>query len=386
MTLPNRPDDMPGSTRPSTPAALDAGAAHRHLVESVASALRATRVLLLLHDGHGGRAVAAAALPGGGSATALVAAIRPWLDEAARTRRARLRRGPAGAPRDRQRSCIVAPLVDGRAVVGHLYADIDGASGRFGRAEREMLAALAAQAARAEAHRLESDRRAAQLAVIDSIQQGLVAQLDLQAVVELVGDRLREVFATDDLAIAWMDEQTMVATPAYFYEHGKRLHDVAPFPLRASGANKRMFAERIGVAVNADSGKSSHPVPGTQMPRSYMRAPVVAGDRVIAVVNVDDFERENAFSDDDVRLLTTVCTAMGMALQSAQLFDETQQLLKRDRAAQCRARGDQQHPAGARRRARPADHHRAWWARSCARSSALGRDCESGFTTPRKGS
>ena len=48
-----------------------------------------------------------------------------------------------------------------------------------------------------------------------------------------------------------------------------------------------------------------------------MRAPIVADGRVIGIVDIDDFEREDAFDDSDVRLLATVAGAMGLALQTA---------------------------------------------------------------------
>ena len=42
----------------------------------------------------------------------------------------------------------------------------------------------------------EGDRAArAELAVINSIQEGLAAELDFQAIIDLVGDKLREVLA-----------------------------------------------------------------------------------------------------------------------------------------------------------------------------------------------
>ncbi len=45
----------------------------------------------------------------------------------------------------------------------------------------------------------ETEQRNAELAVINSIQQGLAAKLNFQAIVDLVGDKLREVFKTRDL-------------------------------------------------------------------------------------------------------------------------------------------------------------------------------------------
>jgi hypothetical protein len=41
-----------------------------------------------------------------------------------------------------------------------------------------------------------SSKRAAELAIINSIQEGLAAELNFQAIVHLVGDKLREVFNT----------------------------------------------------------------------------------------------------------------------------------------------------------------------------------------------
>ena len=172
----------------------------------------------------------------------------------------------------------------------------------------------------------ETEQRNAELAVINSIQQGLVAQLDLGAIVDLVGDKLREVFATGDLTIAWIDDETMMITPVYLYEHGRRLPRIGTFQMARSERNLRVVRERVAVTTNVDP--SGVAVPGTELPLSDLRAPVIAAGRVIAIVNIDSFERRDAFDADDVRLLTTVCTAMGMALQSAQLFDETQRLLK----------------------------------------------------------
>ena len=39
--------------------------------------------------------------------------------------------------------------------------------------------------------------------MINSIQQGVGAELDFQAIVDLVGDKLREVFRTGDISITW---------------------------------------------------------------------------------------------------------------------------------------------------------------------------------------
>ena len=46
------------------------------------------------------------------------------------------------------------------------------------------------------------------------------------------------------------------------------------------------------------------------------------------MIVLENYERENAFGESEVRLLSTVAASMGVALENARLFDETQRLLK----------------------------------------------------------
>ena len=57
-------------------------------------------------------------------------------------------------------------------------------------------------------------------------------------------------------------------------------------------------------------------------------AAIVVGDRRVGTIAMENHEREYAFGESEVRLLTTIASSMGVALQSARLFDETQRLLK----------------------------------------------------------
>ena len=170
----------------------------------------------------------------------------------------------------------------------------------------------------------ETEQRTAELAIINSIQQGLASQLDLQAIIDLVGDKLREVFASDSVAISWFDETTRLITVVYLYESGKRIHDVKPFAYASSPRNERLLREHVAVGTRHSDNPNRVAIPGTRLPMCDLRAPVVVGGRVIAIVNIDNFEREDAFGEAEARLLTTIATSMGLALQNAMLFNETQ--------------------------------------------------------------
>jgi GAF domain-containing protein len=60
--------------------------------------------------------------------------------------------------------------------------------------------------------------------------------------------------------------------------------------------------------------------------------PIVGSDRVLGLVNLQNHEREHAYGEADVRLMQTIAASMGMALENARLFNETQAALEKQTA------------------------------------------------------
>ena len=48
----------------------------------------------------------------------------------------------------------------------------------------------------------------------------------------------------------------------------------------------------------------------------------------LAGYHLENFEREDAYGEAEIRLLTTIAGSLGTALENARLFDETQSLLQ----------------------------------------------------------
>src|SRR6185312_6665994 len=69
-------------------------------------------------------------------------------------------------------------------------------------------------------------------------------------------------------------------------------------------------------------------VPGTDSSKSLIGVPIISSDRVLGTIVTENFERENAYGESEVRLLTTIAASLGTALENARLFDETQRLFK----------------------------------------------------------
>ena len=69
-------------------------------------------------------------------------------------------------------------------------------------------------------------------------------------------------------------------------------------------------------------------LPGTDQSKSMISVPIISSDRVLGDISLENYERENAYGESELRLLTTIAASLGTALENARLFDETQRLLK----------------------------------------------------------
>ncbi len=171
----------------------------------------------------------------------------------------------------------------------------------------------------------ETEQRAGELAVINSIQNGMSGSLDFQAIVDLVGNKLRAVLKVKDIGIQWFDVENNQLLFLYCYEHGERL-TLAPIPLPPPA--KRFIETRQpeiyhNAAAQIAAGLGA--VPGTDQSLSNVCVPIIGSDRVLGIVAMENYERENAYGEAEVRLLQTVAASMGVALENVRLFKEAQQ-------------------------------------------------------------
>jgi GAF domain-containing protein len=116
----------------------------------------------------------------------------------------------------------------------------------------------------------------------------------------------------------------------YAYEHGARLQLPSMKPPSRS-AFWKLLAARQTVRWNSHAdypGLDLFAIEGTDASRSGVAIPIFVGDRFRGGIMLENYERDDAFSDADARLLGTVAASMGVALENASLFDETQRLLK----------------------------------------------------------
>jgi GAF domain-containing protein len=232
----------------------------------------------------------------------------------------------------RGRSLVFVPLVSGRQCRGVIQLCDVKREHAFSEADVRLLEAIAASTAVAlENARLfkETEQRNAELALINRIQQGVSAKLDFQAIVELVGDKLREVFAIDNLSIRTYDPATDILSFPYVVERGVRVTLPAK-PLPSFGFGKHVIRSRKTIVVNEAVGEASKRYGSrtcrARCPRSRSSwCRCWSATECRGLIHLANLEREHAFSDADVRLLETLAGSMSAALENARLFKETEQ-------------------------------------------------------------
>ena len=176
----------------------------------------------------------------------------------------------------------------------------------------------------------ETDRRAAELAIINSVQEGLAAQLDMQAMYELVGERASDVFDAQVVDIAHLRPR-------------RRNHAASRTPSSAACGSRTSRGRSCGFRKHVDrDGRARCSSPrtcGRARPRAGqpaqhhrragevrdLRAADRSATRSSGVISLQNLDREHAFSERDVSLLTTLAASLSVALRNGRLVDETRQ-------------------------------------------------------------
>ncbi len=171
----------------------------------------------------------------------------------------------------------------------------------------------------------ETRQRSAELTFVNDVQRGLAERLDMQAMYDLVGDRIQEIFDAQVVDIGVVDPDSGLIHFPYTIERGVRFPDK---PIELIGFRRMSLETREPVVINEDVGRAAtevgQPLVLTgEPPKSSVFVPLVVGDRGTGVISLQNLDREHAFNDADVRLLTTLAGSLSVALENARLFDES---------------------------------------------------------------
>ena len=228
------------------------------------------------------------------------------------------------------KSVLFVPLVSGGIATGVISLQNVDREHAFTESDQQLLETLAGSLSVAlENARLvhETRQRNAELALINGVQDAIAGELEPQAIYDAVGDKIRDVFDAQVVAITTLDEATGLTHFPYIIERGERLQ---PEPLdggrllEACARNARAHADRGERRGRGGSGTGARRMAGDD-PKSVLFVPLVIGGRATGVISLQNVDREHAFSESDQQLLETLAGSLSVALENARLVHETRQ-------------------------------------------------------------
>lgn len=170
----------------------------------------------------------------------------------------------------------------------------------------------------------ELRQREAELAIINSVQAGLASKLDMQGIYDLVGDKICDIFDVQAIQLISFDHKKNLMYRNYLIEKGQRLY-VDPLPISKVWAYFISNPQRIllndveNFIAQVDPGFTP---PVGHAPRSLIAVPLMVNGELRGAIDLEDLDRENAFSESDVRLLETLANSMSIALENARLWEQ----------------------------------------------------------------
>ena len=229
------------------------------------------------------------------------------------------------------KSVLFVPLVSGGKAMGTISLQNVDREHAFGESDQQLLETLAGGLSVAlENARLvhETRQRNAELALINSVQEAIAGELDPQAIYDAVGDRIQEIFDAQTVIISTLDEATGLQYYPYIIERGQRLEeDEASAPI---GFSKHVLETREPLLIvenlEAETERyGSRILAGGEPAKSILFVPLITGGKAAGTISLQNVDREQAFDEDDQRLLTTLGGSLSVALENARLVHETQQ-------------------------------------------------------------
>ncbi|MEO1286456.1 MAG: GAF domain-containing protein [Chloroflexota bacterium] len=227
------------------------------------------------------------------------------------------------------RSLVVMPLRASGRAIGAIWL---GSQEAYDYTDRDLriFQAFAEQTSLSlEAKRLleQTEERARQLQTSAVISQNVGQILDLDVLLPQVVDLIKAQFTYDHVQIFLMDDENEWAMlRASTGEAGEKLLDAKHRLQRGSQSVIGKVTElgEPSIALDtADANVVHQPNPFLPMTRSEMALPMIVKGEIVGALDVQS-NSSNAFTDEDIQVLTLLSSQIAVAIDNARLYEETQ--------------------------------------------------------------
>lgn len=228
---------------------------------------------------------------------------------------------------DTRSECTV-PLVIGDRVIGVL--DVQSTRlNAFGDEDLFLLQTLGDQLAIAVDNAnlfAESERQVRILRALNQMGQAVSSTLDPNLLVEEIHKQISNVMDASNFYIALHNEEKGEVTFPFAVEMGERQQ----WEPMQSGKSLTEHIIRTGQPLLFQDNvmeqiKALGIEPVGRPALSWLGVPMIAGEKTIGAMTVQSYEKERAYSQEDLDLLQTIAAQAATAFENARLFQETRQ-------------------------------------------------------------
>jgi len=165
----------------------------------------------------------------------------------------------------------------------------------------------------------ETEQRATELAALNAVSSALVKELDLNGLIQLVGDQIVSVFKGDIAYVAVVDESAGMINFPYVYG------ELQPPIKIGEGFTSKVIESGRALLINKDLSRKRIEIGATQVGKesqSYLGVPIFVSGKPMGVISVQSTTQEGLFTEADAHLLSTIATNVGTVMHNAQLYSE----------------------------------------------------------------
>jgi signal transduction histidine kinase len=196
----------------------------------------------------------------------------------------------------------------------------------FSQEDVDTLALLARHAAIAihNAQTFETEkRRLTRLTTLSTIGQLITGSLSLETIFQTTLEAIHEQLRYDNIALLLTDphepETLVLQARSGIYKGVVEYRQ----SLRSGIIGAAARSKQPLLVPNVRADPRYIPIPDTHV-QSELALPMVVGDKLLGVLNI---ETESALYEDDIPGLVIIATQLGIAIENARLFNETQKAL-----------------------------------------------------------
>lgn len=223
------------------------------------------------------------------------------------------------------RALAAMPLVAREKMVGILYVDAISKT-NLSRSELDYLQILCSQAAIA----LDNTRlyqrishEAKEMALLYEVSRSFISTLDFDRLLKNILERLKETFGYLNLAIMLVDEEKHELYPRSYINYPDNIKTLR-FRIGIDGITGHVAATRK-MYYSPDVSIDQYYRTGVDDARSEVCFPLMIGERLVGVLDVESYE-VNGFTQDDIHMLSGLSAQIAIALENSRLYEEAKRL------------------------------------------------------------